>query len=342
MSPEHSFDAKSVARHRVIASTAVIAIVAWASAGFIDRSGRGRFDPLFEPNYAVLHAPEGGTLALAGFQPGDSVVSVEGIPVTELGMYSRWPRSLSRRPGEALTLEVERDGHLVSGDIVLREASSGNLALVVGGIVIALAFVAGGLWALFSTESVHGVRLAYIGLALGAGIPGPYLGTWDGFATHFQVAVLVLWTLLLLRFFLAFPEPKRAGESRLATALIYGGWAILLVCLALELTFHPRFYHTFGPLYGLLMLVYSTLALGALVHTFVKTPPLERRVTGMNIILVGVVVALVPTAISAIDRAFLWNAHVPGSNWFPLMLAVIPLSIATAVRKHADSEVTLM
>jgi hypothetical protein len=230
---------------------------------------------------------------------------------------------------------VQRDGQLVSGDISFREPSGGNTKLALGGIVIMVSFLGSGLWVLFTVQSVHAVRLAYIGLALGAGVPGPYLGSWDGVATHFQIAVLVLWTLLILRFFLRFPKPKRIGQSGLATGLIYGAWAALLFCLVFELVFHPRLYHTFGPLYGLLMFAYAALAVAALVHTVLKTSREDLRESGMSIILLGAVVALVPTLVAAIDWMFLWNFDIPGSNWFPLLLGVIPLTMAWAVRKHA-------
>lgn len=334
-------DRKTIYRHRTFAIVASIAIVAWGTAGYFDRLDNGRYDPLFEPDYTIQYAPEGGTHALAGFQIGDSVISVEGVPVVELGMYSRWPRSLSRQPGESLTLVVQREGRLVSGEIVLREPTGGNSKLLVGVTLILLAFVVGGLWALFSTCSVHAVRLAYVGLALAAGIPGPYLGAWDGVAAHFQVSVLVLWTLLLLRFFLLFPKPTRAGQSRTVVTLIFGGWGLLLVTLVLELLFHPRFYHTFAPLYGVLMFAYSVLAVAALARTLIKTPRTEAHAFGMSTIVAGLVAALVPTAIGVVDWAFLPNFSIPGSNWFPLMLGAIPLAMAMAVRRHAESEESL-
>jgi hypothetical protein len=153
-------------------------------------------------------------------------------------------------------------------------------------------------------------------------------------ATHFQVAVLVLWTLLLLRFFLLFPNPKRIANNRIATATIYGAWLFLLSTLVIELFFHPRFYHTFGPLYGLLMFVYAALAFVALVHTFVKTPREEQHTSGVRLILVGVVIGVVPTLIGFIDWAFLWSVDIPGSNWLPWMLGAIPIAAAMAVRRH--------
>jgi len=326
---------ETLRRHRVFAVVAVVVIVAWGAGGFFDRRDDGRIEPLFEPDYNILYAPSGGTLDRAGFQVGDSVISVEGIPVVELGMYSRWPRTLSRQPGQSLKLVVERDGQLVSGDIVFAAPAAGNTKMALGAMVIMVSFLASGLWVLFTVESVHAVRLAYLGLALAAVVSGPYLGRWDGVASHFQVAVLVLWTLLLLRFFLLFPTPKRAGENHRITALSYGAWVALVFLLVIELMFHPRFYHTFAPLYGLLMLLFSILAVAAVVHTLVTTPRHELQASGMMIVVFGVGLALVLTMIAGIDWMLLPEFDIPGSHWLPVSVGLIPLTMALAVRKQA-------
>ena len=75
-------------------------VSAWGVAGFLSAAS-GYTDALYEPDYTIQHVPEGGVLAQGGFQRGDTVVAVEGIPVEDLGMYSRWPRSLIRGPGES-------------------------------------------------------------------------------------------------------------------------------------------------------------------------------------------------------------------------------------------------
>jgi hypothetical protein len=330
-------DSSALHRTRLGAVVATLAIAIWTIAGGMDRRDDGFAGPLFEPDYSILHVPEGSPLDEAGFQPGDRVVSVEGIPIESLGMYSRWPRSLSRRPGESLTMVVDRDGETVSGRIVYGEPSADAANLRLGGLLILLSFIGFGLWVLFTVPTMHAVRLAFIGLALGAAAPGPYLGSWDGVATHIQVAALVLWTLLLLRFFLLFPKSKRIGENRLATVTIWAAWGALIICLIVELIFHPRFYHTFGPYYALLMTAYLVLALVAVTHTLVTTPKNELRDSGMMMIVVGVAIAVVFITIAFIDAAFLWETEIPGSSFFPLLIAIIPLTLALAVRKQARS-----
>ncbi len=322
-------------RHRLWVTVAAVALTAWGVFGFIQRMGTGYTGALFHSDYTIPYVEPEGPLAEAGFQVGDSVVSVEGIPVERLGMYSRWPGSLSRRPGESLEMTVERDGDLVSGRVVFRERPSGVVMMQLGGMVIGLSFLWFGVWALLAIQNYHALRLAYIGLAAGAAVGGPDLGSWNGVLGHVQLAAMVLWLLLIARFFLLFPKPKRLGEGRVARQIMFGAWVVLLLCLVLELIFHPRFYHTFGPLYSLLMLAYLILAVAALIHTSVKMGRAELRESGVGIILVGIAAAAIPTLIGFVDWAFLYNFSLPGSGYFPLLVAVIPFTMALGVKRTA-------
>ena len=313
-------------------------LTAWACVGVLGNRS-GYTDALFEPDYTIVHAPAGGPLADAGFQPGDSVVSVEGIPGVDLGMYSRWPRSLSRRPGESITMMVDRNGERVSGEVIYRERPRGSRNMQVGGLLIGLSFIWFGVWALLVAPSSHAVRLMAIGLAAGLGLPGPDLGSWNGVRDHTQAAAMVLWALFLLRFFLLFPNPKRVATLRGPTAALFLPWVILLACLAVELAYHPRFYHTFGPLYGLLVAGYTVLALVAMVHTVVKTPRDELRISGMGWVLAGVGVGVGGVVLWLVLALVPWLS-VPGSGWLPVLFGAIPAGMALGVRRRARRKVT--
>ncbi len=189
----------------------------WALLGLF-RGERGFAGALFEPDYTIQNFESGGPLDEAGFEVGDSVVMVEGIPVEELGMYSRWPRSLSRGPGESVRMGVVRGGEIVSGDVVYRATPSSVMSMRFGAVGIMLSFMVFGLWAYMSVRTEHALRLAYIGLATAAAIPGPDVGAWRGVASHVQVLAIVLWSILMMRFFVLFPNPKRMGTGRLFTS----------------------------------------------------------------------------------------------------------------------------
>lgn len=231
-------------------------------------------------------------------------------------------------------MTVERDGERVEGQVVFRERPAGNMGMQLGALLVGLSFLWFGAWAFLTAPSGHSIRLMAMGLATGVAVPGPDLGTWNGVRDHIQLAGMVLLTLLLLRFFLFFPKEKRIARGHVTTLLVYAPWMVLLGCLVTELIYHPRFYHSFGGYYSILMLVYSLSALVAVAHTWFTHSRAELRSSGMGLVLSGVAVA-VGGLILWFSGWFLPLSDIPGWNWFPLLIAVIPLGMALGVRKHA-------
>jgi hypothetical protein len=264
--------------HRAIVLTIGLACIlsAWGTLGVFGPRA-GFTDPLFEPDYTIQHLRPGGPVDQAGFRPGDSVVSVEGIPVVELGMYSRWPRALSRQPGEYLTLTVERDGELLDGRVVFGEASAGSKKLQARALFFGLCFLWGGVAVFLFSTSVHAPGILALGLALGFSLPGPDVWSWNGVRDNLQQAGIVLWALLLLRLSLTYPRRKKILTGHAMELLLFLPWVVLLGCLALELLFHPRFYHSFGWYTGILVLVYLLLALVSGSHSIVSMAIRVRR-----------------------------------------------------------------
>jgi hypothetical protein len=221
---------------------------------------------------------------------------------------------------------------------VVYDARSANMVQF-GGALIGLAFMACGLWAMFTVGTSSARRLAWIGLAAGLatfGGGGPYLGTFDGLSSHVQAAATMLFLILLLRFFLMFPEPTRAGRSRLVTALIFVPWILYIICLILEMIFHPTLYHAFGGIASMVNLLYCLLAVAALIGAVISH---RRRLgsSGLGLILIGLVVAVVPTVVGFVDWAFLRSIDLPGSGYYALMLAAFPVFMALAVRRQAQA-----
>jgi len=166
---------------------------------------------------------------------------------------------------------------------------------------------------------------------------GPYLGTWDGVASHIQFASTALLAALLLHFFLEFPQRKSIPGSRLAPWLMFGPWVLLVGCLVLELVFHPRLYHTFGGPGSMLLLAYAALTLAAIAHSFLKTPMRELWASGMGWILLGLMVAMGPSLMVFLATLMIPGLQLPGVGYLLLLLAAIPLSMALAVRRQSRS-----
>ena len=325
----------AMGRRKAAAILVAVVLTVFGLLGMVMRND-GYTDALFEPDYTILYAPEDGPLAEAGFLPGDSVVSVEGIPLVNLGMYSRWPRSLARAPGESLTMTVEREGELVSGEVVFPEQPPSIKKMQFGLLVVLLSFLWAGVWAFLAVPSVHSPRLLAIGLAAGFSMPGPSLGAWEGIADHIVVSAEVLWLLLLLRFFLSFPKPKKIAQAHLSTALIFAPWVILVGCMVVELAFHPRFYHSFGGFIGIVMLSYVVSAISALVHSWVKLPKEQVTTSGLGWVLAGMGLGVGGVIFWAMDALLIQGFDIPGSNWAPILFGLIPFGMVLGVRRSGS------
>jgi len=323
--------ALTVKSRRVVFLAIAVIITAWGTVGFYQGLHRGYSGGLYDPQYVVPGVMPGGLAEKSGFQAGDRVISVEGRSVEDLGMESRWPRSLAPMIGQTRRFVVERKGERIPIDVVYGPPSRAAVNTRIGAALFGLSFLWLGLWALFTTRTPPALTLAHIGLAAGAAASlglGPNLGSWNGVMGHISTAFTVLMYILLLRFFVTFPRAKRVSESRLAAWAIYGAWGCLLAFLTLELIVHPVLYYTTGSVAYPLMLVYGVLILAAIAHTVVKTPHAELRESGINLILAGLLASIL-----AIVSALSFGSNVPG--WiYALATVLIPLAMVLAVRKQ--------
>jgi hypothetical protein len=305
----------------------------WGGAGFV-ADDRGHTEAPYGPDYVVGEVAAGTTLEEAGFRAGDRVTTVEGRPVGELGMPSRWPRSLSREPGETLEVTVDRGGEAVSLTLTYRERPAAVVLVRRVGGAMAMVFLWLGMAVLFTTPTPHAHRFALVGLAASLAVPGPDLGGFNGVADHIQVAGTILFLIVLLHFFLLFPTAKGVAKSRWV-GLLYVPWLALVGCLILELVLHPRLYLAFGGFVGILAVGYL-LATVAVVIQAVATAGLDAPSTrGLGWVLTGWGIAVIPNAVAVVGWYVPPGLDTPGQDVFPYFVVAIPLTLALAVRIQA-------
>lgn len=107
--PERRFENKSVAVRTVVISAGVVMNFLFAVFAF---AGLAYFSPVsFEPRIGEVEP--GSPAAEAGVEPGDLVLSVDGVETTLWGEFAGY---VSERAGEEVTLVVERDGRRLEID----------------------------------------------------------------------------------------------------------------------------------------------------------------------------------------------------------------------------------
>lgn len=321
---------------RGLVSGLSLLVVLWGLAGFVMEPRYGETDFFYGPDYRVRTVTEGGPADEAGLQVGDRMVSVDGVPVEDLPMQSRWR---TRPVGATADIEVTRDGRPITTAVTFGGLPAERRIRSIRELIVNVAFLGFGLWAYLSVGTPLSLLLVGIGIARGLGsFPGPHLGPrFEGIGASIQWLGLVVTTFLLLRFFLEVPQRRRVVEAGTADRVLWG--ALLLACgtCLAELVLHPALYMISGFVLLALLLPVYLLLFAMVPWSWLKASKAERRGTGMSLMMLGCIVGLGPVILSLIMENVL-GLTIPGRDFIPLVEVAIPLFLALGTIRHASPE----
>lgn len=317
----------------------------WGLWGFVDdaKTPNGGFD--WDRNSTVLAVAPGGPADRAGLQEGDRILAMDGIPVSDLAALRRQPRT---EIGVTRVLVVERT------DAATGAKTSENIGITYSGLplrdrtvnivagLIGFAFLLSGLTVFLKTQSTPALLFALVGFGFSAILlPSPYIGPYALRIATMSVFFLAFLTgfACLLHFLLVFPRRKKMMEKRFIRWMIYMPIPVfVLMGIVNFLVMDLRVGSLRAPaavFLGLILISYVILSLAALVHSFVTAGPGERAADGLNFMLTGVVVGLLPMTAMIVAGMFVRTDLLPGGDWIFLPLILIPISFAAALLKSA-------
>jgi hypothetical protein len=309
------------ARYKTPFLVLAVLFILWGMFGAADLPNIPYAGYLTDGNNTVVQVEPNSPAELAGMQVGDYITSIAGIPVEDTRALVRLQRA---QVGETRTLVVEQraatelaaaPGEPPSRSVELTYLAQPGRDLILGiaGVFIGLCFVVFGLGAYLRVPSRSATLLALTGLCLGiAFFAGPYLQSFTlrTIAGAIQLVIIIFGLAFLLHFMLEFPEPKAILEKPLTTKVLYA-----------------------PALFGLFLVVYFGLALWAMIHSYVKASPTQRSGYGLNFMLAGVIIGLLPVTIVSLIGVFAPRFVPPGYGYYFLTLVLIPIALAAAVLK---------
>ncbi len=293
---------------------------------------------------AVLRVDAGSPADRAGLRVGDRIVSMGGVPLDNLRALQQQPRAAI---GETRTLVVERTDARTGAKstqtlaVTHGPAPAGSAARSMVTAVIGLVFLLSGVAAYVRAPSTTTFLFAVVGLCFGASLlPGPYLLTpaQRTFMSLASFLALLAGFAALFHLMLVFPQRKDVVTRRWARQLVYLPVAVVLLAgLPVVLTgpATDRYGIGLAMLNGIVMLGYAVFAIAALVHSYVRANPTDRRDLGLNVLLAGVLLGLLPIGASVLAGLFVRVDLLPGGDYVHLTLVLIPVSIALALVKGA-------
>ncbi len=320
----------------------------WGIVGQFDIGNIPYSGYLVGPDNTVIEVDQGSPAEAAGLQVGNRVVSINGVSVEDTPALTRMPRA---QIGETRTLVVEETAEttLAAGaeDTVTREAGitfaaqpGKYVALAWAGFIIGLCFLGFGLLAYVKAPNRSALLLAITGLCLGgAFFGGPYIASYAlrTIVNTFFLMLVLLGFATLLHCLMEFPKPKAILGKAHTTKVLYAPAVLMALFFLWLIIFEPQGTSSLNMvanvLIGIFVVGYFGLALVALIHSFVKATPDERSRYGLNLMLIGVLVGLLPVTISALVTTFAPSVILPGSDFFFLTMILIPITMALAVMR---------
>ena len=292
-------------------------------------------------NSTVIGVEPGGPADQAGLKEGDRILTLGGIPTGDLGTLRRQPRT---EIGGTQVLVVERNdeatGLTTTENIAITYSRlpTGERTFDIVGGVIGLVFLLSGLLVFLKAPSTPSLLFAIVGFGFaGMLLPSPYVDSY-GLRTFtmnlFFVAFLTAFASLL-HLLLVFPKRKRVMEKKNAGKMIYLPVAAFTLLGIINSFMELPADIPVAVVLGLIFLGYLVLSMVALIHSFVTAAPQERVERGLNFLLAGVLIGLLPLTFMMVAGMFVRTDLLPGTDFIFLTLLLIPISFGLALLKGA-------
>jgi signal transduction histidine kinase len=283
-------------------------------------------DVTVEPS-VVSEVMPGGPAEVAGLQPGDALLSVDGAP---------FETGYDRQPGKIYTMEIERGGQRLALELRAGTMLWIGRWQVLSAILVALAFWGVGtllLWRRWRAGPPLDVRLLFLAfqalaLALIPVLAFPRFRVPPQWMLIVEYAGLFLAGPLFFHYHITFPVQLGSRTQRRWVLGAFYGLAVVAAGFSLPLLEpwrSPAAYY---------VVVVAVLALGAIAFVyFRRASPADRR--RLRVVVAGTFVGAAPPLFGFVLPTLLAGYTPDIPRWLvSLFLALIPLSYLYATVRH--------
>lgn len=328
------------ARFKRLFSALAVIVFIWGVIGSLDITNIPSNGLFLSPDNVAIRILEGSPVAQAGLKVGDTVTQIDAIRIEDLSTFANRPRPAINSAGSVTVKRGDSEETLTYtyGQIPMIDmiASFGAVTLT------ALAFLILGLMVYLKNPTRLSTGFCLLSLLFAAVLfNNPYLSSgllrrMVGALSLFLTAILFA---ALLDYCLHFPRTKNiiSAHPWLRQAIYLGLGAFGIMVATIQITTPPMTAKrsmilslAFSLFYGGAML----LSVISIIHSYLKASSEERSATGLNLILLGVVIGLGPLLVTIVLRTI--NPHMgelPGERFYFISLLAIPLGLAMALMR---------
>ena len=252
---------------------------------------------------------------LSGLQLGDVIKSTGGISVSDTKALNKRQRA---EIGETREIVVDRNGEEVSLQLTYTKMIDKDRTNNIIGFVLGLLFILLGIYAnnkhKTSLSSAFAVFAVCFGLLF---MNGPYITsiTLSTFVAVISSAVF-LFAFTALAIYMLRYSPESSFLSSKNSKLIYVPMLVLLLVIVVLEIVQPDSSGTLNMItrlmFGIFIIGYFLIALITLIKKYSKASSEDKTNNGLNLMLLGVIIGIVPILIEFTIRTISPETEVPG------------------------------
>jgi hypothetical protein len=314
-----------------------VLVAIWAVLGLMDFKNFTTVGYDTDGNSTIIQIDKDSPAEAAGLQVGDRIVSIDGLGVND---SKAWDVKARAKVGETRPFVVDRNGEEVAMDLTYGALQGKGKMLSYAAFILGLIFLLCGIWIYRTSKTYAGALFAVFAILFATTFfSGPYFSS----PVIRDISNIVSTTLFLggfaylVKFLLQFPTPKAILGSKNASYLIFGPVIVLAIIIAILEIFDPEastgLRTGMRVLFGLTIIYYFGWALLTLIKRYNNSSAEERSANGINLLLIGAVLGLVPILILIIVNTVSPSTIIPGGDYIFLTLGLIPIFFALALNK---------
>ena len=315
-----------------------VLFIIWGILGLMDAKNYS-FSGYSSDNNTITQVKDETPAENSGMQVGDVIKSYDGILVTDTKAFSKRKRT---EIGQTIKIIVDRNGEEQALQITYSALPDKNSTLNMVAFIMGLIFVLLGLYVHLKKKTALTFTFAVFGVFFGfVWFNGPNInpGFLNNLIDSINITIIMFAFVALARFILQYPKESsflNGGNSR----WIYAPAAVIVLVLWVLNFVQPDSTSglnvTINMLFFAVILFYFGLSLITLIGKYSKANTEERKSLGLNYMLLGAVLGLLPFLMFFIVNQLSPTTVLPGDDYMFLTFVFIPIFFSMALMQKSN------
>ena len=330
-------------KNQTIKYTGILFVIAvlfiiWGILGVMDFKNFTYAGFITDGDNTIIKVEDNSPASDAGFQVGDVIKKNGGISVTDSKALSSRERP---KIGDEREFVVERAGSDLTLQLTFAAMNNKDKALNIVAFIIGLFFIVLGVYAHTKIKTFLSLSFAIFALCFGFNFMfGPYASDelLRKIINAFANTVVLFSIAALANFMLKYPPHSNFLNKKGSLLWLYIPAVALIVFFWILIFVQPDSTSSLNQiirlLIGVFIVGYFGVALVTLIIKYAKSTAEQRQLRGLNLLLFGTLIGLVPILIAMLVQTISPKTLLPGSDYFYITFIAIPIFFTTALIKQ--------